>query len=199
MLAGPNGAGKSTVYRTLSLSGTFVNADDMARELDPTNPEGASIAAGRLVLDRLHSLISGRQDFIYETTLSSHQSIKLLKQAREAGYSTLLVFVALASAELHILRVAQRVSLGGHHIPEEAIRRRYLTSFENLSRAIPLCHHVVIFDNSSAEGVRRVLDITEGAVAANDLKPGNGFDARIADIVAPALEISASELFRPRR
>ena len=41
-------------------------------------------------MDRLHSLISGRQDFIYETTLSSHQSIKLLKQAREAGYSTLL-------------------------------------------------------------------------------------------------------------
>jgi predicted ABC-type ATPase len=65
MLAGPNGAGKSTIYKALSLPGPFVNADEVARELSPSEPETASIRAGRLVLRRLAELIETRQSFTY--------------------------------------------------------------------------------------------------------------------------------------
>lgn len=171
----------------------------MARELDPADPEGASIAAGRLVLERLDVLLQSRADFVYETTLASHQSIKLLRKAAELGYSTLLVFVALASPELHILRVAQRVSLGGHHIPEDAIRRRYVSSFDNLARAIPHCESVVVFDNSGGDGVRRVLTIFSGAITTHALQPGNAFDMRVAAVVATALGLSVADVMNSPR
>lgn len=166
----------------------------MARELDPADPERASIAAGRLVLERLDALLQDRADFVYETTLGSHQSIKLLRKAAELGYGTLLVFVALASPELHILRVAQRVSLGGHHIPDDAIRRRYVSSFDNLARAIPYCETVVVFDNSGGNGVRRVLTISNGMIKDHALQPENPFDLRVAAVVAPALGLSVADV-----
>lgn len=53
VLAGPNGAGKSTIYKNLSLPGLFVNADDLARELDPVTPEAVSVRVGRQILHRL--------------------------------------------------------------------------------------------------------------------------------------------------
>ena len=75
ILAGPNGSGKSTVYRELDVPGPFINADVLARKLNPLNPEQAAIAAGRLVLAELDRAIRANEDFVYETTLSSHQSI----------------------------------------------------------------------------------------------------------------------------
>jgi predicted ABC-type ATPase len=60
ILAGPNGAGKSTVAPAL-LQGAlavneFVNADVIARGLSAFDPEGVAIAAGRVMLTRLHEL-----------------------------------------------------------------------------------------------------------------------------------------------
>ena len=60
ILAGPNGAGKSTVAPSL-LHGTlgvdeFVNADVIASGLSAFDPERAAIAAGRVMLARLHEL-----------------------------------------------------------------------------------------------------------------------------------------------
>lgn len=189
VLAGPNGAGKSSVYRMLRFAGEFVNADDIARTLNPHNPDGAAIEAGRIALDRLDELLRIRADFVYETTLSSHQSIKLLRMAKEAGYEVLLVFVALQSADLHVLRVRQRVSQGGHAIPEDAVRRRYEKTFDQLARAIPFCDAVEIFDNSGEDGPRRVASLREGAVFKAFLTR-NSFDLRIATCLQKAgLEI----------
>lgn len=81
ILGGPNGSGKSSLYRALDLPGEFVNADLVARRIDPVDPEAASVAAGR--------------DFVYETTLSSNQAVGLMRRARETGYQVALVFVAL--------------------------------------------------------------------------------------------------------
>lgn len=112
ILAGPNGGGKSTIYKNLNLPGVFVNADEVARTLDSANPEAISLQAGRQVLQTLQRLLEKRQDFVYETTLSSHQSVNLLRQVANAGYRTLVIFVALATPDLHVMRVAQRVSRG---------------------------------------------------------------------------------------
>jgi predicted ABC-type ATPase len=51
ILGGPNGAGKTTVVRVLLPdffeSYTFVNANEIAREISPGNPESVALAAGR--------------------------------------------------------------------------------------------------------------------------------------------------------
>ena len=42
-----------------------------------------------------------------------------------------LIFLSLATPEEAIKRVASRVRQGGHHIPEQAIRRRFDSGLRN--------------------------------------------------------------------
>jgi predicted ABC-type ATPase len=128
ILGGTNGSGKSTIYEEAvrpQIAGEFVNADVLARRIAPDAPESASLRAGKQVVARLRELIAARQSFIHETTLSSHQSLQVMRQARSAGYHVGLIFVVLHNVELNILRVRERVRMGGHSIPERDIRRRY--------------------------------------------------------------------------
>jgi len=60
IFAGPNGAGKSTLYEMLSLPGTFINTDDVARALNPADPGAAALAAGRQVLHTLEETLAAR-------------------------------------------------------------------------------------------------------------------------------------------
>lgn len=116
IFGGPNGSGKSSIFDALAPPGEFVNTDVVARRINPDNPEAASLAAGREALRRLHDIIDKRHDFAFETTLSSNQSLTLMRKARDAEYEVGLVFVALANADLSVERVAQRVKQGGHNI-----------------------------------------------------------------------------------
>jgi predicted ABC-type ATPase len=46
-------------------------------------------------------------------------------------------------------RVATRVAKGGHHIPEDVIRRRYKKGLENfVNLFMPLCDKWIMADNS---------------------------------------------------
>lgn len=188
ILGGPNGAGKSTIYKTLALPGAFVNADNVARELDPVQPEAASLRAGRMVVEKLAALIAAQESFVYETTLSSRQSVTLLRSTRDAGYQTVLIFVALSTPDLHVLRVRQRVALGGHHIPEDVVRRRYLVTFANLAECLQLSETILIFDNS-ADGVRLVMEIEGQRIVRNHAHASNAFDRRIAESIAAGLSL----------
>ena len=105
IIAGPNGAGKSTVVQDLNSPGEFVNADEYSRRINPFHPKYAALmAAGKEVLDRLHTLIAHQQSFHYETTLSSHQALSLMANARQAGYQVNLVFLLLETPALNIAR-----------------------------------------------------------------------------------------------
>jgi len=89
IIGGTNGAGKSSIVEIsprLRDAGEFVNADVVARAISPERPEVVSHLAGRRVVERLHRLVSERKDFVYETTLSSHQSVAIMSTARAAGY-----------------------------------------------------------------------------------------------------------------
>lgn len=138
ILGGTNGSGKSTIYEEAvrpQIEGEFVNADILARRISPYAPESASLRAGKQVIARLRNLITARQSFVHETTLSSHQSLGVMRRARDAGYHVGLIFVVLDNVELNVLRVRERVRLGGHSIPEKDIRRRYRRAIANLSEA----------------------------------------------------------------
>lgn len=103
--------------------------------LAPFAPETAAIRAGRVMLQEMARHFSARENFASETTLSGRGYLHLIEQWQKAGYRVKLIFLQLASPEEAIARVAQRVEQGGHHIPEDVIRRRFaagLTNFQHL-------------------------------------------------------------------
>lgn len=195
ILAGPNGAGKSTIVQELALAGEVVNADEYARRLSPHNPEAVSATAGRAVLLRLAELISDRQSFNYETTLSSRQSVDLMALARKAGFRVDLVFVVLRFPELHIARVRTRVASGGHDIPAETILRRYDRSLANLPAAIKLADEAIIYDNTAGRPVS-LCRLAKRSIVHNGLDEADLFHVRIADLIGDGLDISTDAVIR---
>lgn len=142
LLADPNGAGKTTFInqflRERAAAFHFVNPDEVARDLvvpglDPgmTGPN-RDLAAGRLVLERLDELVVARADFVLETTLATRSHAVRIRQWKAAGYRVELIYLRAPSAEFSIARVARRVAEGGHGIPEDRLRRRFLLSLEYL-------------------------------------------------------------------
>ncbi len=97
-IAGPNGAGKTTFFHShLREAGLrFINADDIARELDVPIYEAADLA------DALRrELVRQRESFVFETVFSDPASVKMtfLTNAATAGYNVVLCFIGLVALE----------------------------------------------------------------------------------------------------
>lgn len=153
IIAGCNGAGKTTASFTVlpELLGCkeFVNADEIARGLSPFQPEKVAIEAGRVMLSRIDYLLKLKKDFAFETTLASKGYVRTIERAKANGYFVTLVFFWLEKVELAIERVKIRVAEGGHHVPEEVIRRRYRAGIRNFfSMYKPVCDYWMMFNNS---------------------------------------------------
>ena len=84
------------------------------------------------MLERMDDLAERRQIFAFETTLAARSYARRIADWRGQGYCFQLYYFWLPSADLAVQRVADRVQQGGHHVPEETIRRRYRHSFRNL-------------------------------------------------------------------
>lgn len=154
VIAGPNGSGKSTAAPVLlhELFGIsqYVNADTIAAGLAGNDPDSVALQAGKLMLRRLRELAEKRESFAFETTLASRSFAPWLKELRNSGYQIHLIFLSLGSDEVAISRVADRVAMGGHAIPEEVIRRRFQSGIENLwSLYWPILDQVFIYDNTA--------------------------------------------------
>ena len=147
VLAGPNGAGKSTFFeahlRMCALP--FVNADNLARELEAGAYEAAEIAE-----QVRHCLANSGESFVFETVFSDPVGAKVdfLHALATRGYTVVLCFIGLESVDLSDTRVAIRVAQGGHDVPREKIESRYARTFENLDRAIAKLPFIFILDNS---------------------------------------------------
>lgn len=155
IIAGPNGAGKTTFaleyLPQVAQCSRFVNADLIAAGLSPLAPERELLAASRLFLSEIDAVISEREDFAFETTLSGRSYLKLVRRLRAESWRTELIYLALPSMEMSKLRVAERVAHGGHNIPTADIERRFSRSLANLldvfSPEVDACR---CFMNSSA-------------------------------------------------
>lgn len=190
VLAGPNGSGKSTSAATLLPSTvTFVNADEIAKGLPGYPSGGADVEAGRIALGLMDELAERRDDFATETTLASRSLAARAERLKREGYHFRLLFLWSPSPDLSVARVASRVAAGGHHVPEEVIRRRYragLLNFQTLYR--PLADSWVVYDNTRISGLRRIaeghgLEVTNVANAGlwDRFEKGALPDARRAD------------------
>ncbi len=84
ILGGPNGSGKSSAFAKLKLEGIWINADEIARALPETNDgKSKERRASEAALRKIAEMIETRQSFIFETTLSSQQSIRLSARRRQ--------------------------------------------------------------------------------------------------------------------
>jgi predicted ABC-type ATPase len=154
IIAGCNGAGKTTASFTILPEmldcKEFVNADEIAKGLSPFQPENVSFQAGRIMIERIEELLSNKVDFAFETTLTTLSYVNTIKLAKELGYTITLLYFWLNDVNLAIERVKNRVSEGGHNIPEETIRRRYYRGMYNLkSKFIAICDYWIVINNSS--------------------------------------------------
>lgn len=152
ILGGSNGAGKTTAARVLLPSklhaDTYINADEIARRVAPHNPEGAALAAGRIMLRRIDELIAAGTSFAFETTCAGRSYVGLLENCKRDGWKASLIYLWIPSPEYAMARVARRVRQGGHSIPEAVIRRRYKAGLSNMRHLyLPLADDVTIYDN----------------------------------------------------
>ena len=154
IIAGPNGAGKTT-FATKFLPHyvecmEFVNADLIASALSPFLPDRAAFRAGRLMIEQIHSLADSRVDFGFETTLAGRGYVRLLNNLKDRGYQIHLFYLWIHSIDVALERIAGRVKMGGHNVPEDVVRRRYHKGISNFSRLYqPLTDFWAIYDNST--------------------------------------------------
>lgn len=150
IFAGVNGAGKTTLYQTDEVIKGLprVNLDEIVRKHGNwKNPRDVA-AAGKRAVVLIRQYMTEGKSFNQETTLCGKSILRNIEKAKEIGYQIEIYFVGLASAELAIERVKQRVKAGGHGIPEADILRRYEGSMENLIRILPMCDRVELYDNT---------------------------------------------------
>ena len=154
IVAGPNGAGKTTFanawFERAGDDFTFLNADEIARELDRRGLVGAArdLAAGRRMLVELDALTAAGRDVVVETTLATKVHARRIVAWRRAGYRVELIYLRLPSVAASLARVARRVARGGHGIPEADIRRRFDRGLANLEQVYkPLVDRWEVWDS----------------------------------------------------
>ena len=130
IIAGANGSGKTTFalnYKELN-NLHFINADEIAKAYDPNDLEKYKIKAGKEFFRQLNLSLNDNKSFIVETTLSGKYLIKVIKKAKANKFNIVLIYLFLEDDSEHILRVQNRVLNGGHDVPIEDIKRRYIRS-----------------------------------------------------------------------
>ncbi|MFQ3578613.1 MAG: AAA family ATPase, partial [Bacteroidales bacterium] len=133
IIGGPNGSGKSTFARSyLALHPMdYLNADDIAKELNPEEMDKAKFMAGRVFFRKLNMFLEQEKSVMIESTLSGIYLNKLIPFFHDHGYEVVLVYVFLYSPKVCIERIKERVLKGGHFVPDKDVERRYYRSKEN--------------------------------------------------------------------
>lgn len=155
VLAGVNGAGKSSLGgAAIQASGAeFFNPDVIAARLREQQPglsakqaNGLAWTLGRRGLEKA---LAGGLTYAFETTLGGHSIARLLFDGARQGAQIHVWFAGLATPELHLQRIAARVAVGGHDIPEAKVRERFDASRSNLIKLMPHLASLRVYDNSA--------------------------------------------------
>lgn len=144
IFAGPNGSGKSTITDVLRPSfATYINQDEIKKFLHCSDMEALEIS-----LKQKNQQLENRNDFCFETVLSSHYNVDFIQKCKEAGYFIRCYYIITVDPLINVTRVKLRVESGGHDVPINKIISRYDRSLDNIHRVLPLCDVCHIYDNS---------------------------------------------------
>jgi len=173
LLTGGNGTGKSTFYRLfLETKGIHsVNADMIAKKINPANPEKVSYEAASLAIRLLEELLYQGTSFCYETVFSHPSKIDLVAKAKALGYEIILLYIHLDTPELNEARVNQRVSAGGHTVPPDKIRSRIPRTMKNIATVLPLVNEARLLDNSHLKSYFQQVAIVRQGIREMVINP----------------------------
>lgn len=145
VLAGPNGSGKSTITTFFEKVGRYTNANDIVATTGMDNLEAA------ILVDKLrYESIEKREDFTFETVLSSAYKLDILRSAKKAGYFIKCIFILTANPQINVERIASRVENGGHDVETAKVISRYYKSLDNIKELIEICDIMHVYDNTGS-------------------------------------------------
>lgn len=166
LLAGPNGAGKSTLYQTRvapSFAGPFVNADIIQRDELKDSSMTASYEAAQVAEARRTELLAAGKSFATETVFSHPSKLSIIDKAKARGYIVVVMHVGVDSPELSVARVTARTREGGHNVPEDKVRARFLRGQPLIRDVVLRADRGMVFDNSRLnEPPRQMLVFADG-------------------------------------
>jgi predicted ABC-type ATPase len=103
------------------------------------------------MLEEIDRCGAAGMDFAFETTLAGKAYLQRIHQWQADGYRVKLIFLKLSHEEAAICRVAERVAQGGHSIPPEVIRRRFVSGLRNFTTLYqPIVDAWQLIDNGGA-------------------------------------------------
>ena len=147
VFAGPNGAGKSTLSASMLAPGTPVFDGDkelaLLKQQFPGIDSGNLYEAvnGHVFSDWKNKAKKERIDCAFETNFRSADVMNSVKEFKDQGYETRLIFFGLDNVEASIDRVRLRVLNGGHEVSLENIKANYESGLKNLE------HYYYAFDS----------------------------------------------------
>jgi predicted ABC-type ATPase len=158
MVAGPNGSGKTSLYGNIDIEAFpqsiwIINPDLLTQRIQQVE----KLAAGEANIEAvvrieawLEASIRAHQTIGVETVLSTGKYRRLVLAAKQNQYEFRLIFVMLGSPNLNVERVRLRVKKGGHDVPEDKIRERWIKSLRQLPWFPEQADQAALFDNSGA-------------------------------------------------
>ena len=149
VFAGPNGSGKSTITELLKPSYAYINADEIKKHLKCTDIEAACIAE-----EQREKLLAEKENFSFETVLSTERNLNLLRKAKEKGYFIKCFYILTADPIINVARVKLRSLTGGHDVPENKIVERYDRALRLIPELISVCDICSIYDNTASQPYR---------------------------------------------
>jgi predicted ABC-type ATPase len=96
-------------------------------------------------------ILESDSSFAFETVFSHPSKLDEIRFAKENGYKVYLYFIATKSPLVNLERVHGRTNKGGHSVPMEKIKERYIRSLGNAYKAMLLSDKAFFFDNTITE------------------------------------------------
>jgi predicted ABC-type ATPase len=140
VIAGPIGAGKTTFYEAHLKEAFPAVVPPIAHQRDAMLRERRSFAVEDLTVDT-----------------------ELLESARQAGYTTKVLFISTEDPNLNVGRILVRMSRGGQAVPLATIPESYEEAMKSLPGARRHADDLLVYDNTpNAKGPRLVARFIAG-------------------------------------
>ncbi len=154
LFVGTNGSGKSTIYNLFEKvkkpMGEKINPDDILKEMNGDwNNKNDIAKSGIIALKRISKCIKNQKSFNWEMTIISHAALKLIKTAKNNGFTINLYFVGVESSDIALERIANRVKEGGHGVDADLVKYRRAHMLDNIKEALQYVDTAIFCDNTT--------------------------------------------------
>lgn len=143
IFAGPNGSGKSTITQAAITRGIYINADVIK-----ASTHCDDLTAAQQAEALRENALAHKQDFTFETVLSTERNLNLLRRAKEQGYFVRGNFIFTRNPVINVARVRSRTRNGGHDVPVDKILARYQRTLSQLPALVDICDICHVYDNT---------------------------------------------------